>query len=71
MLTEQRTELEVAFVDVLWNEKLKTIPTLIAGGGPLIGMSLLENQRITIDVKENGKVQIEPLDAIDIGSDQE
>jgi clan AA aspartic protease len=47
--------------DVVWLNEIKKIVVTEADGGPLIGMALLEQNRITIDVINGGKVDVQPL----------
>jgi predicted aspartyl protease len=46
---------------VLWDGAPRQILVLDAGGGPLVGMSLLYGSRVTLDVVDGGPVTIEPL----------
>lgn len=47
---------------VQWFGSLRDITVLEAGGGPLVGMALLKQHRLTIDVVAGGEVVILPLD---------
>ena len=46
---------------VQWHEDRKEVQVLQAEGIPLIGMSLLEGSRLTVDVEVGGQVFIEEL----------
>jgi clan AA aspartic protease len=46
---------------VLWHGRTQEVLILQADGGPLIGMALLYGSRVTLDVKEEGKVTIQEL----------
>lgn len=46
---------------VIWDEQPREILVIQAEGGTIIGMSLLEGSRLTIDAVESGAVTIEPL----------
>lgn len=47
---------------VLWHNQPRLIQILETGGTPLLGMRLLENSQLTIQVRINGDVLIERLD---------
>ena len=44
---------------VNWHDQVKEVSVIEAEGGPLIGMKMLEGSLVTLDVKENGRVEIE------------
>ena len=46
---------------VLWDGQNRDVFVLVAEGGPLVGMSLLEGFRLAADVVEDGAVTIEAL----------
>lgn len=46
---------------VLWGEEEHQVVVLAAEGVPLIGMAMVEGNRITIEVEEDGAVTIEAL----------
>ncbi|MBD6619635.1 clan AA aspartic protease [Komarekiella sp. 'clone 1'] len=46
---------------VVWDEQLLTIPIDEAESDPLVGMSLMEGYRLTVEVIEGGLVKIEKL----------
>jgi len=48
---------------VLWHDLPHQISILQSDGGSLLGMGLLEGQRLTIDAIEGGEVRIEYLPA--------
>lgn len=54
-----RMDLYVAAVR--WENRTRDILVLEAAGDVLLGMAMLEGSRVTMDVKENGSVLIEPL----------
>jgi len=53
--------LDVYLGHVIWHERRKEVLIAQAVGMPLIGMSLLDGCRLTIDVVENGNVNIDEL----------
>ncbi len=46
---------------VLWHGRHREILASLTNGGPLLGMALLADNRLTIDVIDGGHVGIEPL----------
>jgi clan AA aspartic protease len=46
---------------VLWDNQEREVLLLGAGGAPLVGMSLLSDYRLTLEVKDGGAVMIEAL----------
>ena len=46
---------------VIWNGEEKVVPTHEADTTPLVGMRLLENHSLRMDVVPNGTVIIEPI----------
>lgn len=46
---------------VVWDEQLLTIPIDEAQSDPLVGMSLMEGYRLTVEAIENGLVKLEKL----------
>jgi predicted aspartyl protease len=46
--------------EVQWGDERKPILIQVAPNVPLVGMTLLEGHRLTIDVEEDGVVQISP-----------
>ena len=46
---------------VIWDEQLLTIPIDEAETDPLVGMSLMEGYRLTIEAIEGGLVQLEKI----------
>ena len=56
-----RRRLNTSDGQVQWHEGRKRVQILQAQGIPLIGMSLLEGSRLTVDVKIGGLVSIEEL----------
>jgi clan AA aspartic protease len=57
------SEAELALYEaaVEWHGRLVLVPALEAEGGALLGMALLHGSRMTMDIVENGPLQIEPL----------
>lgn len=53
------TRLDVYLASVVWHERLKDVLILQTAGTPLIGMSLLEGSRLTMDVVDRGIVTLE------------
>lgn len=53
--------LELYRAKVLWHGKELEVPVLRTDGGPLIGMALLNGNRVTLDVIKDGDVRIEIL----------
>lgn len=56
-----RRRLNTWDAQVQWHEDRKEVQVLQAEGIPLIGMSLLEGSRLTVDVEVGGQVFIEEL----------
>ena len=50
---------------VLWHDKPRTVRILEAPGTPLLGMSLLQDSQLTVQVRDGGDVLIEELDGIE------
>ena len=46
---------------VLWHGQEREILIRQADGGSVVGMALLDGSRVTLDVKDDGTVLIEPL----------
>ena len=53
--------LDMVYVQVQWGEEYRTIPSLVAEGDSLIGMSLLYGYNLSIDVVDGGRVSVIPL----------
>ena len=53
--------LELYRTKVLWHGKELEVPVLRTDGGPLVGMALLNGNRVTLDVINDGDVRIEIL----------
>lgn len=53
--------LDVYLAKVLWHRKERDILVLQAEGGPLVGMSLLDGNRVTLVIVTGGAVTIAPL----------
>ena len=52
---------------VIWHGLPREITVFESDGVPLLGMELLENSRVTIDVTEGGRITIEPLPDPNLG----
>ena len=52
-------ELDVDLASVIWHERQKDVLISRAAGTRLIGISLLEGSRLTMDVVDGGDVTIE------------
>lgn len=50
---------EVYEVTVLWDGQPRDVYTFASDGTPLVGMALLENHDLTIQVREGGRVVIQ------------
>ncbi len=50
---------------VLWHDNPRTVRILEAEGTPLLGMSLLQDSRLAVQVRAGGDVLIEELDGIE------
>ena len=59
----QETELAVYRGIVEWHGDARPVSVFAVEGGALLGMAMLEGSRLTIDVQEDGPVQIQPLAA--------
>jgi clan AA aspartic protease len=57
------SEAELALYEaaVEWHGQVVLVPALEAEGSALLGMALLHGSRMTMDIVENGPLQIEPL----------
>jgi clan AA aspartic protease len=53
--------LDMYLAKVLWHGQQRDILVLQADGGPLVGMSLLFGNRVTLEVVDNGDVLIDVL----------
>lgn len=47
--------------EVLWDGQPRLVTVIEADTEPLLGMELLQGNRVTLDVREGGPVTIEPL----------
>jgi clan AA aspartic protease len=52
---------EVHLGVVLWDGEPRPVMVLRAGDTPLVGMELMEQHRLTIDVHRGGKLELEAL----------
>lgn len=57
----RRVEMDLHQASVLWNDEPRDVLVLAAEGGVLLGMAMLEGSRLTLDVEDDGAVNIEPL----------
>lgn len=57
----QQIFLPVYSAVVDWDGQPRQVDVVVSDGVPLIGMSLLEGSRLTIDATDGGRVSIEPL----------
>lgn len=55
------TRLDVNLASVVWHGQPKDVLISQATGTPLVGMSLLESSRMTMDIVDGGDVTIENL----------
>ena len=55
------TRLDVHMASVIWHGRQKDVLISQAAGTPLVGMSLLDGSRLTMDVVDGGDVTIEQL----------
>lgn len=53
--------LDVYLATVSWHGKAREVLALQADGGPLLGMSLLAGNRVTLDVVDDGDVVVDEL----------
>lgn len=54
-------EFDLYAARVMWHGKERDVSALDADAGTLIGMALLEDSRLTIDVVADGRVSIAPI----------
>jgi clan AA aspartic protease len=54
-----RTEFDIYAATILWDGTARPVPVGAAEGTALVGMSLLEGSRLTVEVKDGGLVRIE------------
>ena len=52
---------DVYLAGVLWDGEERTAQIYAIGEDPLVGMALLRGARVTMDVAEGGRVEVEPL----------
>ena len=57
------TVLDVYLASVIWHGRQRDVLVAEAEGSPLVGMSILQGNRMTIDVLEGGEVTIRDLHA--------
>ncbi len=46
---------------IYWHDERRQVEVYELGSHPLIGMALLNSNRVALDVREDGPVTIEPL----------
>lgn len=54
-------ELDVSLVKIKWQEAEREVLALQAEATPLVGMSLLWGNRVTLDAQKNGTITIEAI----------
>jgi predicted aspartyl protease len=59
MINGSITRLDVYLATVVWHGQQKGVLISQAAGTALVGMSLLEGSRLTMDVEDRGNVTIE------------
>ncbi len=52
--------METFYAPLIWHGEEKTVSVLQADGEPALGMALLENSTLTVEVWDGGDVLIEP-----------
>lgn len=57
----QTVDMDMYSVQAHWEGGEREIIAFAADGGPLLGMALLENHRLSLEVRNQGSVRIEPL----------
>jgi clan AA aspartic protease len=60
-----QAEFEMFVASIRWHSDLRRILVAQAGGAPLVGMSLLQGNRLTMDAVNGGSVRIEQLSQAD------
>lgn len=58
---DSTTTTDVHLGTILWDGEPRPVMVLRAGNTPLVGMQLMENHRLTIDVWRGGELQLESL----------
>jgi clan AA aspartic protease len=58
-------QFEMFIASVLWQSEFKEVLVAQAEGSPLVGMSLLQGNRLTVDAVNGGSVRIEQLSQAD------
>jgi clan AA aspartic protease len=56
-----QTQLDLVEATVLWDGVWRIVPALETAGGSLIGMRLMDQHRLVMEVKDGGAVVIERL----------
>jgi predicted aspartyl protease len=56
------TTFDVHLSSIVWHDRIHEILVLRAEGGALLGMGLLHQNRLTIDVVPDGYVEIHPIE---------
>jgi clan AA aspartic protease len=56
-------EFDAYLGEVVWHRADRTVTVLESAGGNLLGMELLEDSRLTIDVLKEGRLTIQPISA--------
>jgi predicted aspartyl protease len=55
---------DVFEAEVTWDGGLRSIHVTKSESDPLVGMKLMQNYRLTVDIHPNGRYVLEPLDSI-------
>jgi clan AA aspartic protease len=54
-------ECPACYIDLEWNEDLRSTEVLILDGNPLLGMYLMNGFQLQIEAREGGEVYLDPL----------
>lgn len=57
----RNVDMDMYYVHAHWEGRECEIVAITADGGPLLGMALLENHRLSIEIRDHGPVRIESL----------
>ena len=58
------TEFETYLATVIWHGSKRIVVVVESPGGSLLGMSLLRDSRLSIEVRPDGEVVVQPLDSL-------
>ena len=53
-------ELLICYIELEWNDELRSVDVLVTDGRPLLGMVLMAGSYIGIDARSGGEATIEP-----------